>query len=153
MKFRGLALNQALPLVRTKRPRAYPIELFWHQLLAIEVRLRGCTSLDGALVRRMYNMDPSKPLLLAIKGRVLDVRNGVEYYGPDGPYKIMAGCDASKAFAMMSLKAEDAHDDLTGVDDTHLGILDDWYKKLSEKYPTCGRLVKPIADDAKSQTR
>ena len=50
----------------------------------------------------------------------------------------MAGCDASKAFAMMSLKAEDAHDDLTGVDAEHLKILDDWYDKLSGKYPTVG---------------
>ena len=32
----------------------------------------------------------------------------------------------SKAFAMMSLKEEDAHSDLTGVPDDHLQILDDW---------------------------
>ena len=96
---------------------------------------------------RPYNgLVPSKPLLLAIKGRVLDVREGAEYYGPDGPYKIMAGCDASKAFAMMSLKAEDAHDDLTGVDDTHLKILDDWYEKLTQKYPTVGRMVVDETD-------
>ena len=57
---------------------------------------------------------------------MLDVRTGVDYYGPEGPYKIMAGGDASKAFAMMSLKAEDAHPDVTGVDADHLKILDDW---------------------------
>ena len=57
----------------------------------------------------------SKPLLLALKGRVLDVTSGSEYYGPEGPYKLMAGRDASYAFAMMSLKAEDAHADLTGA--------------------------------------
>ena len=96
---------------------------------------------------RPYNgLVPSKPLLLAIKGRVLDVREGAEYYGADGPYKIMAGCDASKAFAMMSLKAEDAHDDLTGVDDAHLKILDDWYEKLTQKYPTVGRMVVDETD-------
>ena len=91
---------------------------------------------------RQYNgLTASKPLLLSIKGRVLDVREGHEYYGPQGPYHIMAGCDASKAFAMMSLKPEDAHNDLTGVDETHLKILDDWYDKLTKKYPTCGRLA------------
>jgi hypothetical protein len=57
----------------------------------------------------------SKPLLLALKGRVLDVTSGSEYYGPEGPYKLMAGRDASYAFAMMSLKAEDAHADLAGA--------------------------------------
>ena len=84
--------------------------------------------------------DISRPLLLAIKGRVLDVAEGEDYYGPEGPYKIMAGRDASKAFAMMSLKEEDAHSDLSGVPDEHLKILDDWYDKLTKKYPTVGRV-------------
>ena len=94
----------------------------------------------GRLLR--YNgSDVSRPLLLALKGRVLDVTTGEDYYGPEGPYKVMAGKDASKAFAMMSLKEEDAHADMTGVDDEHLKILDDWYDKLTKKYPTCGRVV------------
>ena len=61
--------------------------------------------------------NPSKPLLLALKGRVLDVSAGAEYYGPEGPYQLMAGKDASYAFAMMSLKAEDAHANLAGTPD------------------------------------
>ena len=39
---------------------------------------------------------------------------------------------------MMSLKPEDAHADLTGVDEAHLKILDDWFDKLSKKYPNVG---------------
>ena len=58
---------------------------------------------------------------------MLDVREGADYYGPDGPYKVMAGRDASKAFAMMSLKLEDATADLSGVSPENLKILDDWY--------------------------
>jgi len=94
-----------------------------------------------AELRPYDGKDPRRPLLLAIKGRVLDVREGSEYYGPSGPYKVMAGRDASKAFAMMSLKEEDAHPDLSGVDDDHLKILDDWYAKLTKKYPTVGRVA------------
>ena len=66
------------------------------------------------------------PLLLSIKGRVLDVREGNDYYGLGGPYQIMAGRDASRAFAMMSLKEEDANADMTDVPENHLKILDDW---------------------------
>ena len=99
-----------------------------------------------------YNgKDPRHPLLLSLKGRVLDVRTGVDYYGPDGPYKMMAGRDASKAFAMMSLKEEDAHDDLTGVDEEHLTILDDWYDKLTQKYPTVGRIADFYQDKDKDK--
>ena len=64
---------------------------------------------------RYRGCDASKPLLLALKGRVLDVSSGDEYYGPEGPYQLMAGKDASYAFAMMSLKAEDAHANLAGA--------------------------------------
>ena len=96
--------------------------------------------------------DISRPLLLAIKGRVLDVAEGEDYYGPEGPYKIMAGRDASKAFAMMSLKEEDAHADLSGVPDEHLKILDDWYDKLTKKYPTVGRIhFTPAGGTAKRE--
>ena len=84
-------------------------------------------SLGVSRLRRYNGLDPSHPLLLAIKGRVLDVREGEEYYGPDaGPYKMMAGRDASRAFAMMSLEEKDAHADMSGVDADHLKILDDW---------------------------
>ena len=38
--------------------------------------------------------DPSRPLLLALKGAVVDVSNGKDFYGPMGPYAIMAGKDA-----------------------------------------------------------
>lgn len=92
---------------------------------------------------RKYNgLTTRHPLLLAIRGRVLDVRTGADYYGVGGPYQKLAGRDASKAFAMMSLRAEDAHDDLTGVPEEHLKILDDWYDKLTKKYPTVGRVAQ-----------
>lgn len=84
-----------------------------------------CFALASRL--QLHNgMDPKHPLLIGIKGRVLDVREGADYYGPDGPYKVMAGRDASKAFAMMSLKEEDAMADLSGVPAENLKILDDW---------------------------
>jgi len=40
----------------------------------------------------------------------------------------------------MSLKEEDAHCDLTGVDENHLKVLDDWFNKLSAKYPFVGTI-------------
>jgi len=87
------------PRLRRSPPptRALALALALSRLL----RYRGC--------------DASKPLLLALKGRVLDVSSGDEYYGPEGPYQLMAGKDASYAFAMMSLKAEDAHANLAGA--------------------------------------
>ena len=48
----------------------------------------------------------------------------------------------SKGFALMSLDAEDAHADLSGLTDEQLGVLDDWHAKLSTKYPVVGTIVR-----------
>ena len=81
---------------------------------------------------------------------MLDVAEGEDYYGRKG--RRSSGRDASKAFAMMSLKEEDAHADLSGVPDEHLKILDDWYDKLTKKYPTVGRIhFTPAGGTAKRE--
>lgn len=51
-----------------------------------------------------------------------------------------SGSRFSKAFATMSVKEEDAHNDLTGIDENQLKVLDDWYNKLTGKYATVGRV-------------
>ncbi|KAJ1636196.1 cytochrome b5-like heme/steroid binding domain-containing protein [Pavlovales sp. CCMP2436] len=86
--------------------------------------------------------NPRHCLFMAVKGRVIDVHElGAEFYGPGGPYKHLAGRDGSKALALMSLKAEDAIADLAGLTEDQLEVLDDWAKKLYEKYPLVGQLV------------
>jgi membrane-associated progesterone receptor component len=104
-------------------------------------------------LRRLAKHDGKNPrhcLFIAVRGRVLDVHlQGSEFYGPGGPYKHLAGKDGSRALALMSLKAEDATDDLTGLTEDSLAVLDDWAKKLYEKYPTVGRLAG--SEPAKAQ--
>ena len=50
----GVALRACLSLVRSKRPRAYPIETFWHQLIQVERRLLGSVSMDSDEVRALH---------------------------------------------------------------------------------------------------
>lgn len=64
---------------------------------------------------RYDGSDPSHPLLLAIKGIVLDVSTGVDFYGPGERYNVFAGCDASRAFALSmnaSIDWENLHADM-----------------------------------------
>jgi membrane-associated progesterone receptor component len=89
-----------------------------------------------------YNgTDPSKPIYVAVKGRIFDVTNGKSFYGPGGAYALFAGKDASRALAKMSKNDEDVSPSLDGLSEKEIGVLDDWEKKFEAKYPVVGRVA------------
>ncbi|XP_044463181.1 probable steroid-binding protein 3 [Mangifera indica] len=89
-----------------------------------------------------YNgTDSSKPIYVAIKGRVFDVTTGRSFYGPGGAYAMFAGKDASRALAKMSKNDEDITPSLDGLSEKEIGVLDDWEKKFEAKYPVVGRVA------------
>nr|KYP44224.1 putative steroid-binding protein 3 [Cajanus cajan] len=89
-----------------------------------------------------YNgTDPSKPIYVAVKGRVYDVTTGKSFYGPGGPYAMFAGRDASRALAKMSKNDEDISPSLDGLSDKEIGVLNDWENKFQAKYPVVARLL------------
>lgn len=101
-----------------------------------------------ALKTQTASSDPSRvdpPIYMAIKGQVLDVSyGGMEMYGPDGPYYLFAGRDASRALAKMSFSPSDVESsDLSDLSPDQLKVLDDWEKKFiqAKKYPVVGKLV------------
>ncbi|KAJ8775383.1 hypothetical protein K2173_023148 [Erythroxylum novogranatense] len=89
-----------------------------------------------------YNgSDASKPIYVAIKGRVFDVSTGKNFYGPGGSYSMFSGKDASRALAKMSKNEEDVCPSLDGLSDKEIDVLTDWEKKFEAKYPVVGRVV------------
>ncbi|XP_061963587.1 probable steroid-binding protein 3 [Populus nigra] len=89
-----------------------------------------------------YNgTDPSKPIYVAIKGRVFDVMTGKSFYGPCGSYVMFAGKDASRALAKISKNDEGISSSLHRFIEKEIGVLDDWEKKFEAKYPVVGRVV------------
>jgi membrane-associated progesterone receptor component len=89
-----------------------------------------------------YNgSDSSKPIYVAIKGRVFDVSSGKNFYGPGGSYAVFAGKDASRALAKMSKNEEDVSASLDGLTEKEIGVLEDWEKKFEAKYSVVGRVV------------
>ncbi|CAA2985500.1 probable steroid-binding protein 3 [Olea europaea var. sylvestris] len=85
--------------------------------------------------------DPSKPLYVAVKGRIFDMTSGKSFYGPGGPYSMFAGKDASRALAKMSKNEEDVIASLDGLTDKEMGVLNDWEKKFEAKYPIVGTVI------------
>ncbi|KAL6240366.1 hypothetical protein RBB50_012736 [Rhinocladiella similis] len=83
--------------------------------------------------------DPSKPVLIAIKGIVFDVsRNSA--YQPGGCYHVFAGKDPSRALAISSLKPEDCVPDWYDLEDMYKTVLSEWYTFLSKRYNIVGKV-------------
>jgi membrane-associated progesterone receptor component len=94
-----------------------------------------------------YNgTDPSKPIYVAVKGRVFDVTTGKSFYGPGGAYAMFAGKDASRALAKMSKNEEDITSSLDGLTEKEIGVLNDWETKFVAKYPVVGTIVNYLVN-------
>ncbi|CAN6312970.1 unnamed protein product [Urochloa humidicola] len=102
-----------------------------------EVTLEQLRAYDGK--------DPAKQILIAIRGQVYDVSRGRLFYGPQGPYSLFAGRDATRALALMSFDPNDLTGDLDGLSPDELEVLQDWEEKFKERYPRVGHLARQDA--------
>lgn len=68
-------------------------------------------------------------ILMGVLGRVFDVSNAAEFYGPGGPYSVFAGRDASRALATFSVddnQFKEGHDDLSDLKPSQLESVKEW---------------------------
>ena len=88
--------------------------------------------------------DPSKPILLAINGKVYNVDSNRNMYGPGGSYHHFTGKDASRAFVTGCFKTGLTFD-LRGLNERQKKSLDYWsnFFEDSPKYSRVGNLILP----------
>ncbi|KAJ3477730.1 hypothetical protein NLI96_g10263 [Meripilus lineatus] len=92
-------------------------------------------------LREFDGSTTDKPIYVAIKGTIFDVSHKRDTYGKGGSYNIFAGKDASKAFGLSSLKAEDAIPDYTQLPDADKKVLNDWYDFFTKRYNVVGKVI------------
>lgn len=59
-----------------------------------------------------------------------------------GSYHVFAGRECARALALMRVDADYCDDQLEGLEDKSLKILDDWIKKFSDKYTIVGKVKR-----------
>ncbi|XP_060102781.1 membrane-associated progesterone receptor component 2 [Heteronotia binoei] len=95
---------------------------------------------------REYDGSRTPRILLAVNGKVFDVTKGSKFYGPEGPYGIFAGRDASRGLATFRLDKDalrDEYDDLSDLNAVQMESVREWEMQFKEKYDYVGRLLKP----------
>lgn len=99
----------------------------------------------GARPRRFKGEGGQEPILLGLNGDVFDVSSGARFYGPEAPYRLFAGVDATRSLSTGSLE----EGDLNSVDLTDFGskpgawdtLVEQW-GFYADKYGRVGRLVE-----------
>ncbi|GMH37570.1 hypothetical protein BSKO_05443 [Bryopsis sp. KO-2023] len=82
------------------------------------------------------------PVYFAVKGVIYDATPAKHLYGPGGSYHKFAGCECSRALALMKVEESMCNDDLADLTEKDLKVLEDWIKKFETKYEVVGKVIK-----------
>ncbi|KAF8359059.1 tag-131 [Pristionchus pacificus] len=94
----------------------------------------------------------SRPVYLAIVGRVYDVDKGKKHYGKGGGYSFFAGRDATRAFVSGDFTPAGLRDDVDGLSHEDILGIRDWVAFYEKDYKLVGVVAGRYYDAAGAPT-
>jgi len=81
-------------------------------------------------------------IFVSLSGKIIDVTEGAASYGPGGSYSLFAGRDVTKNLALMDLSEASLNQPqfVPETDDAKKS-LENWWQRLTSKYPHVGEVV------------
>jgi len=126
VKIQGFAAASDAPvqsLFKEPRPGDVPSKTFTHEELL------------------QYDGKEGRAILIAVRGYVIDVSEGKDYYGPGGAYSFMAGHDATLALARFSLNPQLLDQSWDGLTKEEEATLAHYWTSFITKYSIKGTLA------------
>ena len=84
--------------------------------------------------------DPFRPILMAVRGKVYDVTEARNFYGPGKSYNVYAGREAARALGKMTLAEADCTADIDDFTEKEMATLEQWETKFASKYKVVGQV-------------
>ncbi|TKR77429.1 hypothetical protein L596_018404 [Steinernema carpocapsae] len=106
----------------------------------VDFRATGLPMFTREQLQLFDGTRPSKPVYLALLGRVYDVEKGRKHYGKGGGYHFFAGKDATRAFVSGDFTDEGLVDDVEGLSEQDLLGIHDWVTFYERDYKLVGIL-------------
>jgi len=92
------------------------------------------------------------PIYLALMGKVFDVTNGRDFYGPGGGYSFFTGKDGTRGFVSGDFTPAGLIDDISGLDDDdYLGVKN-WIDFYAKDYAFIGKVEGKFYDSLGNPT-
>lgn len=91
------------------------------------------------------------PIYISVKCKVHDCSPGRNFYGPGGPYAVLAGKEASRSLGKMLINDAEANAGWENLSEEHLQTLDEWAAKFDSKYPVVGQFSPDAEFTARGQ--
>lgn len=88
--------------------------------------------------------DPFRPILVAVNGKIYDMTEARNFYGPGGAYHVYAGREAARALGKMSLEESECTGEIDDLSEKEKTTLEQWETKFASKYKVVGQVRRRI---------